>query len=45
MNKSIQLDFSGQDVFIGLDTHLKNWRVSIIVGDPDIKLFHKILDR
>ncbi len=39
MNKSIQLDCSGQDVFIGLDTHLKNWRVSIIVGGSPNKTF------
>ncbi len=39
MNKSIQLDFSGQDVFIGLDTHLKNWRVSIIVERSPYKTF------
>ncbi len=39
MNKSKQLDFSGQDVFAGLDTHLKNWRVSIIVGKDPYKTF------
>jgi len=39
MNKSSELDFSGQDIFVGLDTHLKNWRVSIIVGDFFYKTF------
>lgn len=39
MNKSKQLDFSGQDIFVGLDTHLKNWRVSIIVGESPYKTF------
>lgn len=39
MNKSKQLDFKGQDIFIGLDTHLKNWRVSIIVNENPFKTF------
>ncbi len=39
MNKSIQLDFRGQDVLIGLNTHLKNWRVSLIVGGSPYKTF------
>jgi len=39
MNENKQLDFSGQDVYVGLDTHLKSWRVSIIVGDTAYKTF------
>ena len=39
MDKSTELDFSGQDVFVGLDTHLKNWRVSIMVGESPFKTF------
>ncbi len=39
MNKSSKLDFSGQDIYVGLDTHLKNWRVSIIVGESPYKTF------
>lgn len=39
MDKIKHLDFSGQDIFVGLDTHLKNWRVSIIVGDSFYKTF------
>jgi transposase len=39
MNKSNKLDFSSQDIFVGLDTHLKNWRVSIIVGESPFKTF------
>ena len=39
MDKSTQLDFSGQDIFVGLDTHLKNWHTSIIVGDTTFKTF------
>jgi transposase len=39
MDKTKQLDFSGQDIFIGLDTHLKDWRVSIMVGGKSFKTF------
>lgn len=39
MDKSTELDFSGQDVFVGLDTHLKNWRVSIRIGENVYKTF------
>jgi len=39
MNKSNELNFDGQDIFIGLDTHLKNWRVSIIIGEIPYKTF------
>lgn len=39
MDKIKQLDFSGQDIFIGLDTHLKSWNVSIIVGGIPYKTF------
>lgn len=39
MNKSKKFDFSGQDIFIGLDTHLKNWRVSIMVNEDSFKTF------
>ena len=38
-NKNNQLDFSGQDIYVGLDTHLKNWRVSIMVGESPYKTF------
>ncbi len=39
MNESKQLDFSGQDIYVGLDTHLKSWRVSIMVGETAYKTF------
>ncbi len=39
MGKTNQLDFSGQDIFIGLDTHLKSWRVTIRVGEDFYKTF------
>ena len=38
-NKSNKLNFSGQNVFIGLDTHLKNWRVTILVETTFFKTF------
>lgn len=33
------LDFTGQNIYIGLDTHLKNWRATIRVGDSFFKTF------
>jgi transposase len=38
-NKGKQLNFSGQNIYIGLDTHLKSWKVTIIVGDVFFKTF------
>jgi len=39
MDKIRQLDFTGQDIYIGLDTHLRNWRVSIVVNSSPYKTF------
>lgn len=39
MDKSNRLDFSGQDIYVGLDTHLKSWRTSIMVGESSYKTF------
>ena len=39
MSKDKQLDFSGQDIFVGLDTHLKSWQVSIMVGATFYKTY------
>jgi transposase len=33
------LDYSGQNIYAGLDTHLKSWKVSIIVGEISWKTF------
>ena len=33
------LDYSGQNIYIGLDTHLKNWKVTIRVEDAFYKTF------
>ena len=27
------LDFNGQDIYAGIDAHLKSWRVSIVYND------------
>ena len=37
--KSRQLDFSGQNIYIGLDTHLKSWKVTIRVEETFFKTF------
>ena len=34
-----KLDYSGQNIYIGLDTHLKSWRTTIRVGDTFYKTF------
>jgi len=39
MNQNKHLDFSGLDIYVGLDTHLKDWKVSIIVEETSFKTF------
>ena len=34
-----QLDYSGQNIYIGLDTHLRSWKTTIRVGDTYFKTF------
>ena len=34
-----KLDYSGQNIYIGLDTHLKSWKTTIRVGDTFYKTF------
>ena len=38
-NKSKKLDFTGQNIYIGLDTHLKSWTTSIVVENTFFKKF------
>ena len=38
-DKSSKLDFTGQNIYIGLDTHLKSWRTTIRVGNTFFKTF------
>jgi transposase len=33
------INFSEQNVFVGIDTHLKNWRVSIMLDHIEVKTF------
>ena len=40
MEKTVtKLDYSGQNIYIGLDTHLKSWKTTIRVGDAFYKTF------
>ena len=40
MEKTVtKLDYSGQNIYIGLDTHLKSWKTTIRVGDTFYKTF------
>lgn len=41
MVQHTQPDFTGQDVFIGLDVHKRSWHVAIMVGDTFHKSFHQ----
>ncbi len=38
-NKGKELDFSGQNIYIGLDTHLRNWTATIRIGSDFFKTF------
>jgi len=37
--KSKKLDFKGINIYAGIDTHLKNWRVTILIEDQFYKTF------
>lgn len=39
-----KLDFSGQNIYNGPDTHLKRWRVTVRVGDSFFKTFSQDAD-
>ncbi len=38
-SKSKELDFKGVNIYSGIDTHLKNWRVTVMVEDTYFKTF------
>ena len=38
-SKSKKLDFSGINIYVGIDTHLKNWRVTILLDETPFKTF------
>ena len=37
--QSKQINFNGQNIFIGIDVHLKSWNVSIVVSDVKTETF------
>ena len=37
--KNTKLDFSGQDIYVGLDTGKKSWRVTILTGESEHRTF------
>ena len=40
MEKTVtKLDYSGQNIYIGFDTHLKSWKTTIRIGDAFYKTF------
>ena len=39
MKQINKLDFSGQDIYVGIDTGEKNWKVSILTNDFEHKTF------
>jgi transposase len=40
MGRTIKkLDFTGENIYVGLDTHLKNWKTTILVGNTFFKTF------
>jgi len=38
-SKSKEIDFKGVNIYSGIDTHLKNWRVTIMIDDVYYKTF------
>ena len=38
-SKSKEIDFKGVNIYSGIDTHLKNWRVTVMVEDTYYKTF------
>lgn len=39
MGKAIAADYSGQDVYVGIDTHKRNWSVCIMGDDWELRPF------
>lgn len=38
-NKGMTINFEGQNIFVGIDTHLKNWSVTIMLEHSEFKTF------
>ena len=54
MRQSNEISFKGQNIYVGLDVHLKSWSVTVLsensvlkrfVQDPDPEALHKFLTR
>ena len=54
LNKSNYLDFIGEDIYIGIDVHKKNWKITIqtdelvcrtFTQDPEVRLLSNYLKR
>jgi transposase len=54
LNKNESLDFTGEDIYVGIDVHKKNWKITIETDeivcrtfnqDPDVKLLSNHLKR
>ena len=39
MNQNNKLDFTGQEFYIGIDVHKKNWAVTIRNSQMELKTF------
>jgi hypothetical protein len=37
--KNTKLDFTGQEIYVGLDTHKKGWKISILTKELEHKTF------
>lgn len=40
--KNTKLDFSGQDIYVGLDTGKKSWRVTILTEESEHRTFRTV---
>ena len=38
-SKSTTISFKGQNIYVGIDVHLKSWKVTILVNDMEHKTF------
>jgi len=43
-SKSTTINFKGQNIYVGIDVHLKSWKVTIIVNDMEHKTFSQDSD-
>jgi hypothetical protein len=34
--QNYELDFTGQDIYAGIDAHLKSWKITIMLQSKDI---------